>query len=646
MISLTERQVSILGELKSTEGFLTVKHLSEAFHVSERTIRYDLDFISSFLEELDVQLVRKQSMGIRLQLHPRQKQTIDGALHQLNALILTSQNLIYALAIRILMDRETTLDRLGEIYGTSKSRIFHCMSAIEDLFKKFGLTLERKRSKGISLSGNEIDCRYAFMQLINELMENSQVDKKYFIPLFSESCASRARSLIEQFESEMQVRFSDGAHWDLLLTLCFQFHQLVKKHLVSYPFIEIKDALKTPEFQVIKKSMNQLTDSDIPQDEVAFSLRQFKVSKLTAAPVGKAALIEDGEAYSISLFFAEEAGRSIGIDFTKDDELIHGLTYHLQVSLNRIRHHLPIQNTLTEQIKYKFRFIYEITRKIVIKLEKSLGIAFPEEEIAFLAMHLGACYERHSATGFMPSALIVCGSGLATSSLLASRLKVMMPEIKSVGPVNVSQLQTLDVSEIDFIISTVPIDFPKRQVIVVNPLLESDDLNRLQKLLFKRTYEKQMNDLMQINQPRTALGSLIPEEFIQLNQPIRDWRESIREASRPLLVNENIAQRYIDAMIKAVEELGPYMVFIPSVAIVHASYKDGVRKDGLSLLTLKEPIPFGDKTDVQAKIIFVMCSTQANSDHFIKLVKILDNPENLAVLKKATQLSDVLHLNN
>lgn len=646
MISLTERQVNILGELQETDGYVTVKRLSDLFHVSERSIRYDLDFIKSFLHELGITLIRKQGQGIMLQMYPKQESDIKQALQQMNHLVLSSENLTYALAVQIILDQETTLDRLGEIYGTSKSRIFHYISAADELLKKHGVTIERKRSKGIYVIGNEIDIRYAFMSLINEITENSHINKQNFINIFSQEHVNEVKSLIKTFEVRTQIQFSDGALNDLLLIICYQICRMEKSHCVKYPFIEMKDHLASFEFELIKGELKRYAVHSFPDDEVIFTLKQFKLSKITSAPIGKKNFVEDDEAYQVSIYFAKEAQKAIGIDFTKDDEFIYGLTYHLQVSLNRIKNHLPIKNALTEQIKYKFRFIYEITRKIVIKIEQHLGILFPEEEIAFIAMHLGASYERHSVTGFMPTALIVCGSGLATSSLLASRLKVMMPEIKNIGPINLSNLHSFDLSKVDFIISTVPLDFSKRKVIVVNPLLETEDLVRLRKLLFRKVYQKQMSDLLEINQPISTLGALIPEDHVQLNKPLTDWRDAIAEASHPLLIHQHITERYVDAMIRAVEELGPYMVFIPTLAMVHASYKDGVNKDGMSLLTLKNPIIFGDRTDVKVRVIIVMCSTKADSDHFIKLVKILDNKENMKALQHAVHKEDILFLNN
>ncbi|MBL5800213.1 PTS sugar transporter subunit IIA [Bacillus sporothermodurans] len=124
------------------------------------------------------------------------------------------------------------------------------------------------------------------------------------------------------------------------------------------------------------------------------------------------------------------------------------------------------------------------------------------------------------------------------------------------------------------------------------------------------------------------------------------WRNAIRLASQSLIENGFITNQYTHAMIRAVEELGPYMVFIPEVAIVHASSKEGVLKDGASLLALDKPIPFGDSEKVMVQLIFVICSTMSESDLFIQLVQILEENNNLEILKSSKRIQEILKLNN
>ncbi|MFD2616151.1 BglG family transcription antiterminator [Terrilactibacillus laevilacticus] len=646
MISLTKRQMNILEHLLSTKGYTKTKNLAKTHNVSERTIRYDLDFIQSYLKEYSIPLLRKQNHGISLEMTPKQTMTLHSELKRFNHIVLTKEDLIYSMSITLTIVKVTTLERLGEIHGISKNRVFHYIPEIQSLLKKFGAKLERKPSKGLFLVGNEIDIRHAFYSITHHVISNSLVTEDYISNLFDSKLFDSAKQFIYKYEKEVDIKFSDDAYVELFLIMCYQHIRKKNSKFVSYSFTDKKVMMHSKRYQAIMQLYPLFFKQIISDDEAFYLFKQFEVFKLSAFPQENISKHNE-EAYNMSLYFAKEASQAIGIDFVKDLELINGLTYHLQVSLNRIKNNFDIENVLTEQIKYKFRFIYEIIRKTVIKLEQKLKITFPEEEIAFISMHFGASYERHTLSGNMPSALVVCGSGLATSSLLASRLKVMVPEMKIYGPINISQLEEYDLYNIDCIISTVHLPIPSHKVIVVNPLLESEDLVKLKKIVFRKAYKKQMDALLNIDhQSLSILAHLIPEKHIQLNHHIEDWRTAIREASNPLLHSGCISTQYVSAMIRAVDELGPYMAFIPEVAIVHASYKDGVYKDGLSLLTFSNPIFFGDKTDVKVKIIIVMSSKKAESDHFLKLVKILENGQNLSIIRQATQIKDILYLDN
>jgi hypothetical protein len=67
-----------------------------------------------------------------------------------------------------------------------------------------------------------------------------------------------------------------------------------------------------------------------------------------------------------------------------------------------------------------------------------------------------------------------------------------------------------------------------------------------------------------------ALKDLMPVERIALDVEAPDWRGAIR-VSGQLLVDARIAEpRYVEAMIRIAEELGPYIVIAPHIALPHA----------------------------------------------------------------------------
>jgi PTS system ascorbate-specific IIA component len=75
-------------------------------------------------------------------------------------------------------------------------------------------------------------------------------------------------------------------------------------------------------------------------------------------------------------------------------------------------------------------------------------------------------------------------------------------------------------------------------------------------------------------------------------------RESAIRASGALLVaSGRCTQEYVDQMVAAVDEFGPYIVIAPGIALAHARPSDAVVQTGLSLAVLAEPIEFGSHND-------------------------------------------------
>ena len=112
---------------------------------------------------------------------------------------------------------------------------------------------------------------------------------------------------------------------------------------------------------------------------------------------------------------------------------------------------------------------------------------------------------------------------------------------------------------------------------------------------------------------RKGMGEMLTQylekEAIHCGCTAKDWKEAIRLAAEPLLKSGKIEERYVDRAISKVEELGPYIVLTHGVAVAHARPKEDVKKGGISLVTLKEPIPFGHKSYDPVSLVFMLAAT-------------------------------------
>ena len=114
------------------------------------------------------------------------------------------------------------------------------------------------------------------------------------------------------------------------------------------------------------------------------------------------------------------------------------------------------------------------------------------------------------------------------------------------------------------------------------------------------------------------MRELISERNIQIMEKVKDWKESIRIASQPLLENKYIKSDYIDSMISNIEKFGFYIVITDKVALPHSRPENGALKTGLSMLKLNSPVMYGE----EEVYLIVVLSVKEEKEHIDLLMRI------------------------
>jgi mannitol/fructose-specific phosphotransferase system IIA component (Ntr-type) len=102
------------------------------------------------------------------------------------------------------------------------------------------------------------------------------------------------------------------------------------------------------------------------------------------------------------------------------------------------------------------------------------------------------------------------------------------------------------------------------------------------------------------------LDQLLPREAIEVGVEVADREAAVRAAGRLLEASGAVEARYVDAMCAALEELGPYCVIAPAVALPHAKPEDGVRRTAISLVTLRDPVEFGHASNDPVSLVIAL----------------------------------------
>ncbi|HXG39364.1 MAG TPA: PTS sugar transporter subunit IIA [Candidatus Limnocylindrales bacterium] len=100
-----------------------------------------------------------------------------------------------------------------------------------------------------------------------------------------------------------------------------------------------------------------------------------------------------------------------------------------------------------------------------------------------------------------------------------------------------------------------------------------------------------------------GLAALLDPSAIRIGVTARDWREAVRASGDALVASGATDDAYTDAMIATVEQLGPYIVIAPGIALAHARPSPAVHRPAISLVTLRDPVAFGHRTNDPVELV-------------------------------------------
>lgn len=130
------------------------------------------------------------------------------------------------------------------------------------------------------------------------------------------------------------------------------------------------------------------------------------------------------------------------------------------------------------------------------------------------------------------------------------------------------------------------------------------------------------------------LAELITIDTYRYTEQKLSWMEAISLAAQPLVEQGKVEERYIDAMIDKVKNLGPFIDLGKGVAIPHARPEDGVKEVGMSMLSLKYPIHLLD--DPTHEISLLICIAAVDNHTHLRALSHLT-----AILRETTTIQQL-----
>ncbi|MED3941398.1 BglG family transcription antiterminator [Priestia megaterium] len=633
---LDKRSTAVLQVLLQAATFISVQELMKQFQVSRRTIYYDIEKINDWLCQQELEVVQ-YTYGKGFFLNDQAKDQVAKQISHVmpSAYLSVEDRQIYVALMCILRGGKIGTQQLMDETEVSRNTVLQDIKDLKNKWVKKGISLTYSYKDGYEVKGSESDIRNLLYIHITELLSQHQEELLKRVMKADYEYSMIYHWLVE-CEDKLGMAFTDKMLTQLayMLTCCIQ--RIGGKRYVD-ALITRKDELeKTRQYKALQE-IESVLGFDFPPHEkhyLATVLLSAKVNVVNQAD-------SDDWMRNIVKEMVSRFQAYACVVFEDRNRLEQNLYIHLKTAYYRLLYNIHLPNPMLSAIQTKYQDIVELTKKALLPLENSLQTRINEDEISYFALHFGGWMKKQEGRQKQKRIVIVCANGIGTSRMLQYQLEQLLTDAELIGPMTVRDYEQFK-ETYDLVITTTPLK-KRMNVMLVNPILTDDEKQRLIDLVEPASSQLTTQAIMGIikqhaniqDEPallanlklviqqskkmvredkKPMLHEVLQEPFLQLTDSADDWKSAVRLAAKPLLNYEYIEPSYVEAMIKSVEQLGPYIVIAPKVALPHARPEQGVNRVGMSMLRLKEPVYFSTEKQHGAQLIIVLAATD-NETH-------------------------------
>lgn len=657
MVNLpTKRLKDILFSLLKSLKPITISDLANKLNVSNRTIRSDLNKLAEWGLNRNLNLIKKTGVGVWLEIDDlRRRQFLQslGRVNNYTEQLSPYQREQYILRLLLQFDSKYTAQSLAEELYVSRATVYKDLKEVEKWLVKYNLTLERERNYILNIKGQESDWRKAVADLLARLKNNQKLndilaESDDFSPdsrfdnqtyhqinsLLGDIRLEKIESILSELEKSLDFVFTDEAFIGLVIHIAISFERLKKGKDIKMNQEQLESLKNKTEFKVAELIAQKLQTElgiIIPTAEIGYISLHILGSKLkqdiNSVRVDDVLKNSDDQVIMIARDIIITAEEVLSIDLSKDKQLLLGLVLHLRSTINRLKYGMSLRNPLLSQIKSNYPAIYGAAWATSVIFEEHLGVKIEEEEIGYLAIHLGAALERINNK---IKAIVVCGSGIGTSQLAATKLASRLLNLEIVDLLAVHELKQENLQGIDIIITTVPLQEFNDNIVQVSPLITDNDINLIKTKVNNLLTVKKQNIL---NIKYDKIDELFDNDLIFINLNINSKVEIIKFLSNKLLIKDRVDEFFVESVLEREEFTSTRMAM--GVAIPHGTEERHILKSAIAVATLARPVEWGDGF---VKIIFLLALKKEEGRKFFKhFHPILENEIILNKLKNTSE---------
>ena len=637
---LNSREKEIVKELLATSKFITVDTIAKKLNVSDKTIRNHIININNVLQKKHLgEIVKKPRIGVYLKFDPNNVKKLE------ELLINNKQSLISDVSIKnrkvfiirkllFANQKYITMQDMADGLYTSRSSVINLLKEIEEWFKQFGITIARRQHSGIEICYSEMNWRRAvdgfYRMLCADIGDiNNAADKKSQLENRVDSSdlfvmkqilegfdVEKIEKILSSLETAEQIVFSYDSYLRLLLHVSLGTMRKRKNAFVVMPIEQVNEISALREYKMaetLAKVIGQEFQVSFAENDILYFAAYLLMTEISYI-ANENKQKEMAEDIDVIRPFINELihliGTILNVDLRSDEEFVNSLILYLRPALYRLKFNIHTDNPFLQQIKENYPRVFGAAWASSILFEKYFNVKVGEDEIGFLSIYVETALER---INHKMRTVVVCNHGVGISQLLSQQIRKAIPGLEVDDALSLYDYKSMNTSNYDFALSTIPLSEEEKPVIYINSILKPEDIHKIKEQILQYKKMKIRDTALQDSE---LSQFLYYEDLIFTNLDVENKKEVIEYLSGKLLEKKKIHKEFIQSVLE--REDATSTVVGQGIAIPHGS-QQYVLESTIAVAKLKKPIKW--KHNEQVDIVFLLAFDLRKDEINKKMIK-------------------------
>lgn len=525
---------------------LSMKELARTFSISERTVRTDIANLNDLLDNVGatIKLVRGQGYLLSILSTEQFNQWWYESLTPTDSFLTTSeerQNFLLFLLFK--SESPLSLDYFLEQLFISKNTFYSYLKTARDILMTYQLKIVNRPNIGFELVGNEYAKRQAISDLLIEkdLQEYLVGFTEMELALFDNIDLELLQQLELNYLAPLELLDSDYYHKNILSHFALALSRFFAGHRINefplYVPILQPDAQKI--LTCFLTEIDQAFDVQLPDGEKDYLTYYLALNapRLVELTPTNSSSTETAKTFVEDLL--QTIKRTSNFDWLQDSMLIEDLTSHIAGFINMNLMEARRSNPLLLTIQKSFPLAYDLCLTHLETLGKRHGLHFSQDEVGYVALHIAGAMERSSISSHRKyRVILVCGTGRAMSRIIEAKInKYYQQTIEVIDRLSYVELQQCDLTKIDFVITTVPLEKLSVPHIYLNMAKLDKEISKIEDFMGK------------FKEVKAEIYSLFDESFY-FHDKVADKKQLLAKMTQQLIQKNVVPEEFYESILE------------------------------------------------------------------------------------------------